>query len=130
VIEVRNGRDHFPSCVLQCIVWNSGISTNDVHQAVGLWLLAWTIFTFYMWIASFRISKGLAVVFTLLEPAFVLLTIGAFAQSKKCTQAGGYFGIFCALAAWYCAAAPILNTAYGRQLLPVGHVVASQPKQA
>lgn len=77
-----------------------------------------------------RISKGLIAVFSLLVPAFVLLTIGAFAQSVNCTKAGGWFGIFCAGAAWYCAAASVLNTAYGRQLLPVGHMASQTTKQS
>src|SRR5881397_1593428 len=32
------------------------IPAADVGHAVGLFLIAWGIFTFYMWIASFRVS--------------------------------------------------------------------------
>lgn len=88
-------------------------------QGVWLFLLAWTIFTFYMWIGSFGTNKALVVTFTLLLIAFVLLTIGA-AGSALAHTLGGYVGILTAFAAWYTSAAGICNTVFGRVILPVG----------
>jgi hypothetical protein len=88
-------------------------------QGVWLFLLAWTIFTFYMWIGSFGTSKALFVTFTLLLIAFILLTIGA-AGSATAHTLGGYVGILTAIAAWYTSAAGICNTVFGRVVLPVG----------
>jgi succinate-acetate transporter protein len=50
-------------------------------QGVWLFLLAWTIFTAYMWIGSFGTNKALIVTFTLLLLTFILLTIGAAGKS-------------------------------------------------
>lgn len=85
----------------------------------ALFLIAWTIFTFYMWIGSFAINKALATVFTLLIITFVLLDIGALGNPGAHTL-GGYFGIATAFAAWYTSAASILNGVYKRVVLPVG----------
>ncbi len=88
-------------------------------QGVWLFLLAWTIFTFYMWIGSFGTNKALVVTFTLLLLAFILLTIGAAGNPAAHTW-GGYVGIVTAIVAWYTSAAGIFNTVYGRVVLPVG----------
>lgn len=88
-------------------------------QGVWLFLLAWTIFTFYMWIGSFGTNKALVVTFTLLLLAFILLTIGAAGNHAAHTW-GGYVGIATALVAWYTSAAGVLNSTYGRIILPVG----------
>jgi hypothetical protein len=88
-------------------------------QGVWLFLLAWTIFTFYMWIGSFGTNKALVATFTLLLLAFILLTIGAAGNAAAHTW-GGYVGIVTAIVAWYTSAAGVFNTVYGRVVLPVG----------
>jgi succinate-acetate transporter protein len=90
-------------------------------QGVWLFLLAWTIFTFYMWIGSFGTNKALLATFTLLLIAFILLTIGAAGNAAAHTM-GGYVGIATAIVAWYTSAAGVINTVNGRVVLPVGPV--------
>ena len=90
-------------------------------QGVWLFLLAWTIFTFYMWIGSFGTNKALLATFTLLLIAFILLTIGAAGNAAAHTM-GGYVGIATALVAWYTSAAGVINTVNGRVVLPVGPI--------
>ena len=91
-----------------------------VHpQALLLFLIAWTIFTFYMWIGSFGTNNALVLTFTLLLLTFILLDIGA-AGSHAAHTWGGYCGIITALVAWYTSAAGILNSVFGRVVLPVG----------
>lgn len=83
-------------------------------------LVAWTIFTAALWIATFRHSKALVWVFTTLLILFVLLDVAVYTGSARLTHIAGYEGIFCALTAWYLMAAIILNDAFGRVVLPVG----------
>ena len=83
-------------------------------------LIAWTIFTFFLWIASFRHSKALVWVFTTLIILFVLLDVSVWTGSAKLTHIAGWEGIFCALTAWYLMAAIILNDSFGKIVLPVG----------
>ncbi|MDD4237633.1 MAG: acetate uptake transporter [Desulfotomaculaceae bacterium] len=88
-------------------------------QGAWMFLLAWTIFTAYMWIGSFGTNKALVATFTLLLLAFILLTIGA-AGSPAAHTAGGYVGILTAIVAWYTSAAGVFNNTYGRVVLPIG----------
>jgi succinate-acetate transporter protein len=95
-------------------------SVTDVNIALGIYLLSWTIFTFYMMIGSFRMSLSLVFVFLLLELTFILLTVGAWSGVRGITAAGGWIGIVTAVTAWYASMAVVINQTYGTQLLPVG----------
>lgn len=89
-------------------------------KAAGLFLIAWGIFSLYMFIATFRISVGLVVVFGLLVITFFLLGIGDAGGNADISKAGGYFGLATAAAAWYCSFAGVLSSTFGRVILPVG----------
>ncbi|WP_088225434.1 GPR1/FUN34/YaaH family transporter [Desulfosporosinus sp. FKB] len=88
------------------------------HIALGVYLTGFTIFTFYMWIGTFRINNALLAVFTFVEIAFVLLDLAEFGIISSVP--GGVFGLITAACAWYASAAGILNPLYGRTVLPVG----------
>jgi hypothetical protein len=95
-----------------------GIPVVDAPQAVGVFLLGWTIFTAYMTIPSLRVSAAVATVFVLLTITFVLLTIGAFRSQTTVTQWGGYFGIATAAAAWYASFAGVVNETFKKAIIP------------
>jgi uncharacterized protein len=97
-----------------------GITEATAATALGLTLLGWTIFTAIMWVASFNTNVGLIVVLTLLLATFALLTIGDLGGVTAATPIGGYVGIVTAAAAWYMAAAGVINSTAGRTILPVG----------
>ena len=87
--------------------------------------MGWAIFTFIMLIASFGLNVGLITTFTLLFATFVLLTIGDLLGGPEGSggvfiNIGGYIGIATAFAAWYVAAADVINDTLGRTVLPVG----------
>lgn len=88
--------------------------------AVGMFLLVFTIFSFYMWIGTFKLNNALLATFSLLMLAFAGLIVGAFFGNATAHMLGGYFGILTALAAWYTSAAGVLNTVFGKAVLPVG----------
>jgi uncharacterized protein len=87
--------------------------------AVGLYLIAWGIFTFYMWVASFRTTAAVNVVFLLLWITFVLLGWGAAAGNANISKVGGWVGLATAVAAWYASFAAVANFTFGRTLVPV-----------
>ena len=87
---------------------------------IGWFLIAWGIFTAYMWIGSLRINAALIIVFLLLTTTFFLLGIGDLSHSEVIGNIGGYVGIATAFAAWYLSAADVINDTYGRTVLPVG----------
>lgn len=97
-----------------------GIKSNpDLYKATGLYLLAWAIFTAYMFTASLRVSGAVALVFATLTATFVLLTIGELGQSTSITKIGGIVGLVTAGAAWYASWAAVLNDTWKRTVLPV-----------
>src|SRR5438874_670258 len=83
-----------------------------------LWMCA--IFTTYMFFASLRTTAAVSLVFLLLAVTFILLAIGDMGTGHtSITHAGGYVGIATAIAAWYASFAAVLNSTFGRVVLPV-----------
>jgi len=87
-------------------------------NALGAYLLGWTIFTAYMTIASLRVSGAVLLVFVLLTVTFALLTVGAFQDSTGWTKTGGWVGVATAAAAWYASFAGVTNSTFKRAVLP------------
>jgi succinate-acetate transporter protein len=97
-----------------------GVPAGDAGHAVGLYLIAWGIFTLYMTVAALRTSTAILTVFVLLTITFFLLGIGDAGAHTNITKAGGYAGIATAVAAWYASFAAVTNATFGRVVLPVG----------
>jgi succinate-acetate transporter protein len=91
----------------------------DTGHAVGLYLIAWGIFTAYMFIASLRTTAAIATVFLLLTATFVVLGIGDASANDSITKLGGYIGLATAVAAWYASFAEVMKATFGRTVLPV-----------
>jgi len=96
-----------------------GLPPASAHQGVGLFLLAWTIFTAYMTIAAMRVSGAVLAVFVALTLTFLLLTIGELGERTGITHLGGYLGLVTAVLAWYASAAGVINSTWRRTVLPV-----------
>src|SRR3954465_15137670 len=92
---------------------------TSLGNAVGLYLIAWGIFTTYMFIASMRVSVAVSVVFALLAATFIVLGIGDASASSGITHVGGFIGIATAIAAWYASFAAVTNATFKRIVVPV-----------
>lgn len=95
------------------------IPAAHVSAALGLYLISWGIFTAYMLIASLRTTVAVMLVFLLLTVTFFLLGIGNANESEGLVEAGGWFGLATAVAAWYASFAAVTNSTFGRTVLPV-----------
>ncbi len=95
------------------------VASSAAAQAVGVYLVAWGIFTTYMFVASLRTTGAIAAVFALLAVTFLLLGIGDWTETSGITKAGGFFGLATAVAAWYGSFAAVTNSTFGRTVLPV-----------
>lgn len=93
---------------------------DDAAKGVGLYLLAWGIFTAYMSVAATRVSGAVLVVFVLLTLTFLVLAWGEFSGSSGISKTGGYLGLLTALAAWYASFAGVTAFAFKRPLVPTG----------
>jgi succinate-acetate transporter protein len=102
---------------------------GQIHQATGLFLLGWTIFTAYMTVASLRTNGAVAATFILLTLTFLFLTIGAFGSTvpstSSMTKIGGWLGLVTALAAWYTSFAGVANATFKRTVLPTWPMAAT-----
>lgn len=96
----------------------SKASAHAVGHGVGFYLLGWTIFTAYMFIASLRLNAALIAVFGLLTLTFFFLFLGNYNASTGLTKFGGYLGLLTALVAWYTSFAAVLANTFRRQVLP------------
>src|ERR1700730_7070261 len=92
---------------------------GNVGHAVGVYLWAWAIFTAYMAVAALRVSAAVLLVFVLLTATFVLLAIGADGSNLSVTEWGGFVGLATAPAAWYASFAVVVNSTFGRTIMPV-----------
>lgn len=95
------------------------VPAADAGHAVGLYLIAWGIFTTYMLVASLRTTAAIAVVFVLLGATFFALGIGNSGGNDSIVKLGGWLGLATAVAAWYASFAAVVNATFGRTLMPV-----------
>jgi hypothetical protein len=98
---------------------------KDLHNGLGVFLLAWGIFTLYMTVAAGRTNVALLAVFALLTITFFVLAFADFnnsagAATTGLTKVGGWFGLATAAAAWYASFAGVTAFTYKKQILPVG----------
>jgi succinate-acetate transporter protein len=99
----------------------AGLPVATEHEARGLFLLAWTIFTAYMLVASLRTTMMLTAVFAFLFATFLVLTIGVLAAppNANAIKVAGWLGLVTALLAWYHSFAGVTNATWGRTAIPV-----------
>jgi succinate-acetate transporter protein len=89
----------------------------------AIWFLfCWAVFTTYMWVASLRTNGAVMLVFLLLALTFYALWLGALgndAAGNSWTKVGGYLGLATAIVAFYASFAGVVNSTFGRTVLPV-----------
>jgi succinate-acetate transporter protein len=95
------------------------IPAAHLGASVGLYLIAWGIFTTYMFVASLRTTAAIALVFLLLAATFIVLGIGNAGEHESLVEVGGWLGLATAVAAWYASFAAVTNATFGRTVLPV-----------
>jgi succinate-acetate transporter protein len=96
---------------------------KDPTPILGLYALAWGIFTAYMFVASLGgASRGVSLVFFLLALTFITLAIAFWGKSLPSAgwnQISGILALLTAVAAIYCSFAFVTNANFKRTVLPV-----------
>lgn len=95
---------------------------TSVHQALGVYLLGWTIFSAIMFLGTLRNNIALIALFGLLTLTFLSLTIAELSGTSAFGTLGGYLGVITALVAWYTALAGMLSSGRSIFSLPVGPI--------
>ncbi len=96
------------------------INLKGADTTIGVCLLAWGLFSLYMWIATFKLNKALWLIFLTLWITFGLLGFADVLGARGLGIAGGYLGIVCAVLAIYTSFAGVANATAGKEILPVG----------
>jgi succinate-acetate transporter protein len=91
---------------------------KDLDHGIGVYLLAWGIFTLYMFIASLRTTGAIMAVFAALALTFFALAIGKLGGSAGMSKFGGWLGLITAILAWYASFAGVTNSTFKRVVLP------------
>ncbi len=99
---------------------NGLIDLKGADTTIGVTLLAWGVFTMYMWVSTFHLNRALWLVFLTLWITFYLLGLGALFHVSGLSHAGGWVGIVCGLLAAYTSFALVTNATAGRDVLPTG----------
>lgn len=95
------------------------LAPSVAGNAVGLYLIGWAIFTFYMTIAALKTNAAVLWVFITLTATYVLLILAELGiATSSLLPIGGYVGITCGVSAWYVAFAHVTNATFGRELIP------------
>lgn len=82
-------------------------------------LLSWTMFTFYLLIASMKTSGAVFMVFLTLTTTFAVLTAGAWSANANIVVDGGDIGVCTAIFAWYASFAGVTNATFKKTVFPV-----------
>ncbi|BAP70104.1 hypothetical protein KLMA_20099 [Kluyveromyces marxianus] len=80
---------------------------EQLSDAIGFFLLGWTIFTVGITVCTMKSTVAFFTLFFLLTITFLLLTIGEFTRKTGVTKAGGVLGVVVSFIAWYNAYAGV-----------------------
>jgi succinate-acetate transporter protein len=101
-------------------LYASSVPAAQLGSATSLFLAVFAVITFYLAIASLRTDLVLTVIIWLIFVGLVLLAIGAGASNGNVTKVGGWVVLVFAVLAWYHAAGDIIESTFGRKILPFG----------
>ncbi|CAG8652294.1 16346_t:CDS:2 [Funneliformis caledonium] len=102
-----------------------------LKNALGIFLIGWTIFTVLMLICVLKSNLVLIAIFFLMVFINVFLTIATFTGNRFCEVVGGILGVIVAFLAWYLSIALILtkeNSYFTLNIWPRVHPITSSEK--
>jgi succinate-acetate transporter protein len=113
--------------IVQVLAAGGHDPTPPNPKAVQAMLFLAGVFTFVLWICSFKLNKTLNLLFFCLATTFFLLTGGV--RNETVDKVGGWFGILTSAVAYWLAAAELLNDIHGegkREIIPLGHFASNE----
>jgi succinate-acetate transporter protein len=104
------------------LLWTLGAGwlKAPAPQGMATALLLWGVFTFLLWIVTFRLNKILWSVFLLLTITFFLLAAKDFGSRDIYGKLGGYVGLATGIDAVLLAFFELLNAVAGYTVVPLG----------
>jgi uncharacterized protein len=96
------------------------LDLKNMGGTLAVALLMWGVFTLYMWIGTFKLSKALWWIFLTLWITFFLLGFGALFGIHGVSLLGGWVGLICGLLAMYTSFGLVVNATHGKPVIPLG----------
>ena len=96
-----------------------GLPPEQVGNAVGLFLLVWTVFATGACLPAAKTNVAVLAVTVGTALAFLALSVANFAESDGLIKLGGVLGLLTGLTAVYTAFAVLSNDIYGKTVLPI-----------
>jgi len=101
-------------------LYAASVPAVQLNDALSLFLAVFAVISFYLAIASLRTDLVLTVIIWLIFVGLVVLSVGAGANKIDVTEGGGVIVLVFAVLAWYHAAGDIIESTFGRKILPFG----------
>lgn len=98
-----------------------GFGKHPSPVAMVAYLSMWGFFAALLFLASFRQSRALQLVFSTLMICLMLLALGTLKENPVLMLCGSLSGIISGLAAGYTSMAQLYNRWTGRSILPLGN---------
>ncbi|KAF8978705.1 hypothetical protein BGZ46_006227 [Entomortierella lignicola] len=98
---------------------------EDYTNAVGIYFLGWTFFTFSMWTLTWKSNLASSLLFFCLGMTYLFSTVSTLAQlypGNPVQKAGGGMGVITASIAWYCAMSDLSTSQNSYYTLPLGQL--------
>ena len=108
------------SLVFIIILPKMGLGTAPDKNEMASYLAVWGVFSFFLFIATFRLNVAFQLLFGTLIILFFSLAIGDATENAGLKTFAGYEGILCGLIALYAAMAQVLNEVFGKVVMPLG----------
>ena len=111
------------------LLWTVGAGwlKAPAPQGMATALLLWGVFTFLLWIVTFRLNKILWSVFLFLTITFFLLAARDFGFGDIYGKLGGYVGVATGVDAVLLAFFELLNAVAGYTVVPLGQPILLNP---
>lgn len=93
-------------------------SPAAASHALAVFLLCWLIWTVVLWVATFRVSLVLNLLFLDLIAVFAFLAAGLGFGNTTLVHVGGYLGIVLSVIGFYGALEAVVNETFGRPVIP------------
>jgi uncharacterized protein len=101
-------------------LYASSVPAVQLNDALSLLLAVFAVITFYLSVAGLRHDIVLSVILWLIFIGLVVLSVGFGANNVDIIEAGGWIVLLFAVIAWYHAAGDIIESTFGRKVLPFG----------
>lgn len=87
---------------------------------IGVFFLAWSVFTLYVWIGSWKRGGVINLHYLLWLIALILLFINGFMGGETLKIIGGWFAFASSLVGWYIASAKLFEETFGESIFKLG----------